>query len=318
MKRGRSSARESNLKKEALNRLKTDTDVKSAASVTSSNLVVPIQLDSTKITFSREDIRRGIRLPDKLTHELAEDIGIQIGDGSVLFYNYADGDIEYRVECYGHITEDEKYLKEVVIKLKENLFNLRIGLRYHKKAGTCYLKIRSKALVGFYKDIIGLPLGKKLNVCIPEEIMGSTDEILSSCLRGLADTDSSLTFLKKYKSIHYYPVIHFTSSSKILVEQFSEALNRLGIPHNTIFDCKQYDKRTGKTYIKSELFVCGKKNLALWMKVIGFHNPSYITRYEVWKKFGFCPPKTTVKQRILMLKGKIDPICFERSIKHSH
>jgi len=307
-----SSVRESN-------RLKTDVsgeDLKNSLNSkdvgTSESLPIPIPFFNTKnVFFSQNDINRNIKIPNKLTTYLAEDIGIQIGDGGVYIYKDFDGDSHYRIECYGHIIEDENYLNNFIIPLKEKLFNLSLKLKYHKLAGTCYLRIGSKALVTFYHNVIGLPIGKKSEIFIPEIILNSSDEIMAACLRGLGDTDFSLSFQKKQKEIHYYPILHITSCSKILIEQTSFALDKLGISNNTNFDYHDKDKRTGKTYIKHDLFVCGKRNLKLWMKLIGFHNINHFSRYQIWKKFGFCPPKTTLEQRIKILNGDIDPKSLE-------
>ncbi len=301
MKRGRSSVWEPLTTKS--NRLKTDSDQKSAGSVMGSNPIVPIYLDIKNVIFSNPDISRNIVIPNILTSFLAEDIGIQIGDGGIFVYKNSNGGSHYRVECYGHITEDETYLNNFVRPLKENLFNLNLKLKYHNSAGTCYLKIGSKALVTFYHNVIGLPVGKKLEVPIPEIILNSSNEIITAFLRGLGDTDFSLTFQKKGKDVHYYPVIHLSNRSKILVRQTSQVLNRLGIPNSTTFDYNENNKKTGKTYIKHDLFINGKRNLELWMKLIGFHNPKHLTRYLVWKKLGFCPPRTTLEQRIGVLNG---------------
>ena len=42
------------------------------------------------------------------------------------------------------------------------------------------------------------------------------------------------------------------------------------------------------------------------MKLIGIKNPVKLTRYLVWKKFGFCPPHTNLQQRKDILNGKLN------------
>jgi hypothetical protein len=51
---------------------------------------------------------------------------------------------------------------------------------------------------------------------------------------------------------------------------------------------------------------CGSEKLEKWMNLIGIKNPVKLTRYLVWKRFGFCPPHTTLKQREDFLNGKLD------------
>ena len=37
------------------------------------------------------------------------------------------------------------------------------------------------------------------------------------------------------------------------------------------------------------------------MKLIGFKNIRQSTKYEIWKKFGFCPAKINLKERLELL-----------------
>ena len=39
-------------------------------------------------------------------------------------------------------------------------------------------------------------------------------------------------------------------------------------------------------------------------------NQKHITKYLIWRKFGFCPSKTTIEQRKQILKNKLDPYIF--------
>lgn len=53
--------------------------------------------------------------------------------------------------------------------------------------------------------------------------------------------------------------------------------------------------------------ISGKKNLAIWLKEVGFKNPVHITKLQVWQKFGACPQNTTIEQRkaLLSLGGSV-------------
>lgn len=44
--------------------------------------------------------------------------------------------------------------------------------------------------------------------------------------------------------------------------------------------------------------------LRRWMKKIGSQNPSKKSRYELWKKQGFCPPDISIEDRLEKLKSK--------------
>lgn len=54
------------------------------------------------------------------------------------------------------------------------------------------------------------------------------------------------------------------------------------------------------------IILSGVINLERWMKLIGIKNPVKLTRYLVWKKFGFCPPHTNLQQRKDILNGKLN------------
>jgi len=41
------------------------------------------------------------------------------------------------------------------------------------------------------------------------------------------------------------------------------------------------------------------------MKIVGSKNPVKLSRYLVWKKFGYCPTGLTLKQRENLLKDKL-------------
>ncbi|MBI2547581.1 MAG: hypothetical protein HYW23_04010 [Candidatus Aenigmarchaeota archaeon] len=245
-------------------------------------------------------------MPSDLTPLLAEDVGIQVGDGSMPLWRNKHGTLIHRIGVFGNIKEDKEYFRNIVIPTKNKLFNLKLNLYYHKSAGTCYIKFESKAVMTFYFTSIGLQWGKKVETYIPDIIFNSTKEIKSAFMRGLADTDFCLSFKKNFKGKYSDPYIQLGCSSNILVRQCSKILKSLGITSTKILDSKEYDKRTDKFYIKNYLFIHGKKNLKKWMESIGFHNPVHFTKYDIWKKFGFCPPRTKLQQRIDTLEGNAD------------
>jgi intein/homing endonuclease len=293
------------------NRLKSDesgADACESLQPLNSNLLNPtIFLPTKKIRYSYNDRKRKINIPDILNASLAEDIGIQIGDGSVPMQIDKKGIQHYVIACYGNITEDRQYLRNFVIPLKKKLFNINLNLKDHPAAGTCYIKFESKAVFSFYEKIIILNIGKKNEIVIPKIILQAPLKIQLACIRGIADTDFSLSFKKNTKGFHNDPCISLGCSSKQLVLQIARILKKIKITTSLTLDNEEYDERTKKTYVRNYLYINGKKNLGKWMSSIAFHNSVQTSRYLVWKRFGFCPPKTTLKQRISILKGEITP-----------
>lgn len=90
-----------------------------------------------------------------------------------------------------------------------------------------------------------------------------------------------------------------------MIKQISTILIGLGIK-NYIHTESQYDKRYSKIYIKHNIFISGKNRLEKWIKIIGFNNPKHLSKYLIWKKYGFCPPRNTLKDRIKILNNELD------------
>ena len=56
--------------------------------------------------------------------------------------------------------------------------------------------------------------------------------------------------------------------------------------------------------IENRLDINGKKNFKIWMESIGSNNPKFLTKVDIWKKLGYCPPYTNIKKRLEILKNK--------------
>jgi len=239
-----------------------------------------------------------------ISPELAGICGIHAGDG---YLRNRRNKIE--LDLTGHIEEKEYYDNHVIL-LFNKLFNLNLkGKRYVK--GT-YGFVTTNNKFKIFNEL-GFPFGKKSAIVqVPKIILGSKDKILySKFLRGLFDTDGCLHFInrktgKNYsmfkKKYHYYPVIRLTSISKPLMENVSFMLKAFEIKH-FIHGFQPKDLRDSYKYV---IIVSGRDRLSKWMSFIGIKNPVKLTRYLIWKKFGFCPPHTTLQQRKDILNGKLD------------
>ncbi len=79
-------------------------------------------------------------------------------------------------------------------------------------------------------------------------------------------------------------------------------LNKLNIKYS-LYGYQPKDVRDRYKYV---IYISGTEMLERWMDLIGTKNPVKLTRYLVWKKFGFCPPHTTLQQRKDILNDKLD------------
>ncbi|MBI2542682.1 MAG: hypothetical protein HYW24_00640 [Candidatus Aenigmarchaeota archaeon] len=244
-----------------------------------------------------------IIIPKEMGPELAEEIGIHIGDGSLLI-RPESGHYEYYV-CLS--IEEKDYMK-YVCRIIHSLYSLKVKPKERPLDGSLYTLFSSKQLA-MYKLSLGLPSGDKGQITIPKVVFDS--KFVLDCIRGIFDTDGSLTFKKKYKDVHYYPVIHIASISKDLILQMADILSKFRFTYYTYLDEKK-GSSTGTIIIEHSLFISGRKSLDLWMGLIGSSSPIHTSKYLIWKRFGFCPPKTTLSTRRSILEGKVDPVIFER------
>jgi len=267
--------------------------------------------DTSDIDFSWADKRKKITLPKFLTEELAEDIGIHIGDGSM--YLTCPTKKSYILRYSGNIFDDKEYHLKRVIPLKKSLFNAVAKgkiLNPNSRRNEFGFVICSKAIYSFYFKILGIPSGNKCKIArIPKIILNSTKKIQCAFLRGLADTDFSLSFKNKTTRhiFNNYPVISANFASKRLVHELRIVLSKLGFK---VVYLERNNPRYEKFYMTYIINLNGKNNLENWMNKIGFKNSKHLTKYLIWKKFGFCPPYTTIYERKQIIRGDLDPYSF--------
>jgi hypothetical protein len=231
----------------------------------------------------------------KITKEVAEEIGIHIGDGSMGIYK-STGHYDYTIS-FG--LEDEPYLSGYIIPMIKRIYGMTPYFQRVKKDKTIMLKYVSKKLI-IWKQKLGIKPGPKDSIVIPDIIIKSG--FVLRCIRGLFDTDGSISFKKRHKDHHYYPVIKLYSKSKNLIIQVDAILRKEGIASNTYYDEIRHDKR-GFTTVGHNLFINGERNLSLFMEKIGFSNIKHITKYNVWRIQGNLKPYTTLKERLTTLKN---------------
>ncbi len=182
-----------------------------------------LDIDTSKVNYSLVDKKKNIILPNKITPELAEEIGMHYGDGFLSAERY-----DYRLK--GNQYDEIKYYQEYILPLFNKLYNIQVNLKDFK---TSYgFEITSKALWQFKTKIMGIKPGNKEYIVFPETLKVNNVEILTSFLRGLFDTDGSLYFKTRYGYKKYYPEIKLELFSKQLIKEVGEILNMLGLNPN--------------------------------------------------------------------------------------
>ena len=145
--------------------------------------------------------------------------------------------IRYEFVYGGYLIDDWNYFDRILRKRKKEFFNLIIRIKRikNKKGIRCFYY--SKAVLQFFK-MLGVKEGRKDNIGISDIIKNSSKNIKVTFLRGLADTDFSVSFKNKTIKGYTYPVIKGSFKSKPLIIDIEAILKEFGFilsPH--IFSC---------------------------------------------------------------------------------
>ena len=247
------------------------------------------------VNFSKYDVNRNIRLPEKITPQIGEFAGIHAGDGSAFItHNYKKNSIGYNIRVSGHTVDEKDYYDNIVAPLYSKIFNINIQPKFLKENEYGFA-ISSKAIFSFVTEILEFPIGEKSKILvIPKPIKEAGEEVVNSFIRGLFDTDGYFHF--RYHNS--YPVFQITSASKWLISQLkTELLNR---GFNNI-SCNEANPRVFRITVQ------GRENLKLWRQTIGtFHSQKHETKYLLWEKFGLCPFNTTTPERQKLMNLNIN------------
>ena len=221
------------------------------------------KLDTSKIEFSRYDLKKKIKLPEELTPELAEEIGMQFGDGFLSAKRY-----DYRLK--GNPKDEKKYYNDYIKPLFKKLYNLNIKIKEFEN--TFGFELYSKAFWEFKTKVIGIRPGKKKYKSIPNILKVNNIKILTAFIRGLFDTDGSLSFKTKYGYKKYYPEISIALYSKGLIKEVGEILQMLGFKPNVYLN-EQYPK----------ISLNGIGSLKRYEKLIGWNSQKNLNKLNDWK-----------------------------------
>lgn len=238
----------------------------------------------------------------KITPEIAEICGIIVGDGHLSRY-ISSKRTDYRIEIVGDKKEEIEYFK-YISSLFYKSFNKYLKLKVEDEYSRLY--VHSKDILEFFEKI-GLIIGKKSHKAyIPKKILN--DNILSlRFLKGLTDTDFSVTFKKGGRKNNSYPKIVAEFASDVLIKDIQVILDRIGISY---YKQKVVRNNAFGTFTHYRLEINGKKNLKKWVDLIGFSNPKHKTKIIVWERLGYCPPRTTYTERLKIIRevGEILPL----------
>lgn len=250
--------------------------------------------------------------------KIAELVGLSFGDGSLTKRKSRN---RLRFQLRGDCTEDKEHYDNYILPL----FNEQLMVPLFKRKANpifCRGKTKSYGLsvesnkLGLYLNKIGIPIGEKKELKIPQWIK-QNKKYTTAFLRGLLDTDGTVFCQKnysvKYKKFHTQIRLKITCCSKVLMKDVFHLLKRLNI--KCFFKKYVKIKLNEKDLYTVELN--GGVNIKKWFKLIGSNNPKHYSKFEIWQEFGFCPPHTTLEQRHKVLKGETNPYKFYAGVAES-
>lgn len=192
----------------------------------------------------------------KKSAELAEFVGLMLGDGSIS---------RYQLNVTLHRYDDYDY-GVFVCDLIRKLFNVSPSITASKTCLVNDYRVCRVEMVKFCVDKLGLVVGCKVrqNIDIPDWVL-KRKKYLIPCIRGLFDTDGCV-IMHRYRvrgREYLYKKLGFTSHSRPLRLSYYWALNSFGIKARLA----GYDVR-----------VDGQEAVLKFFKIIGSHNPKHLRK----------------------------------------
>jgi len=202
----------------------------------------------------------------EISNELAELIGIIIGDGNIYRKNN-----KYRVGFTGNIANDKEYF-EYIKKLIKKEWNK--DARIFVGGRGLRIVINSKEVCNLLINELKLPYGegKGEKVVIPE-IIAQNWNIVRHTIRGIVDTDGSV-FISRKPRIEKYPSIEITTTSQKLAIQLKKILEVRGFRVNKI----RVVLSKNSILPINRIALNGRVQLKKWKEEIGFSNPYKLER----------------------------------------
>lgn len=212
-------------------------------------------LKGTKFVF-----RKKVTLPRR-SRQLAELIGILIGDGGITYF---------QAKVSLGLQTDEQY-SHYVKMLFDALFKIQNSLISRKDGSVIEVVVSSRSVVEFLVRC-GLPIGDKIRhgITIPQWILDNS-AWSKECLRGIFDTDGCV-YLDRHRSkqgIYQSSNIAITSASPLLLDAIRQIFKR---------------EKFLSTISGRSIRLRKKADVIRFFTQIGSNNPKHRMRWEQFTK----------------------------------
>lgn len=246
----------------------------------------------------------------------AEIVGLCFGDGSLTRRHSGKNKGKLRFQMRGHITEDREHYDNHIKPLFDHII-AKIPITIYSGKKPYYGISTERSIICYYLVSLGVHVGIKKELKVPRWIF-KNKSFMKGFLRGIFDTDGCVFCQKNYtikSNKHQLIKINFGSTSRRLVSEIQTILKIFEIRSVIKNPLLHNEKKWRTLYI---LRIESNKDVEKWFSIIGSNNPKHISKFQVWKKFGFCPPNTSIIQRKRILSGKLNPVWFYTNLaKHA-
>lgn len=198
--------------------------------------------------------------------EIAEFVGIMLGDGHIGIYNTKAGNkIKLHRTIKVSLDSRNKQYIEYVSEIMRKVLGVEPHLSYKKNENAVDIATHKKDRLTYLLDKIGLKISPKWNrMKIPEKYSNGKLGLL--VLKGLFDTDGCLSIYKNNGII--YPRIEIRLCPSPAQSQISGVLDEYK------FKYRIQKLERGKTRIR----ISGKEQLRRWFNLIGSANSVHINK----------------------------------------
>lgn len=199
-----------------------------------------------------------------INEELAELVGILLGDRSLSKYKNKNGSNHCRVQITFH-SEQFNYIL-YVSHLCQKVLGFRGTIRKRKGQKCTDIRIIREKILNTLLEL-GMVLSPKWNkAVIPEQFLNK--QLGKYILRGYFDSDGSVVLANNNGIL--YPRLEMKISPSPMQNQFRELLE--------LYDFNYGWQDIGKGKIRVQMN--GLAALAAWKNIIGFSNKYYLDRYQ--------------------------------------